>query len=297
MKVFLFLLLPICSFGQNKIFFMQNQSTAASVLGEQYSICAYSLRLVNNNYAGNAIKVRRSSDNTEQDIGFVSGSLDTSALKIFVGSSNGYVSKWYDQSSLGNDAIQTTLTAQPRIVNAGTIDRENSKPTLFFNGTSMYLTITARPFTGLKAFTVLAVYNFQTASGYENIFSQSDAGSVNNILEIRRNTTNDRMEYVANSISIAGSISINSLQKSLGLFCVTNPGISGTATAYLNGAFDATIKGQPISTKNAPCNIGARNNSSLYYGGTIQEIIAYKEYKLSARTSLESNVNSYYSIY
>ena len=41
---------------------------------------AYSVRLLRTAYTGSAIRVRRSSDNAEQDIGFVSGSLDTSSL-------------------------------------------------------------------------------------------------------------------------------------------------------------------------------------------------------------------------
>ncbi len=47
---------------------------------------AYSLRKLRNAYSGSAIKVRRSSDNAEQDIGFdVNGYLDTTALLSFVG--------------------------------------------------------------------------------------------------------------------------------------------------------------------------------------------------------------------
>jgi hypothetical protein len=47
---------------------------------------AYSLRKLRTAYNGNCIRVRRSSDNTEQDIGFdSSGELDTSTLSDFVG--------------------------------------------------------------------------------------------------------------------------------------------------------------------------------------------------------------------
>lgn len=49
---------------------------------------AYSLRKAVSSYSGNAIRVRRSSDNTEQDIGFVSGILDTSSLASFAGYQN-----------------------------------------------------------------------------------------------------------------------------------------------------------------------------------------------------------------
>jgi len=50
---------------------------------------AYSLRKLRNAYAGSAIRVRRSSDNTAQDIGFdANGNLDTASMLSFVGSNN-----------------------------------------------------------------------------------------------------------------------------------------------------------------------------------------------------------------
>lgn len=59
---------------------------------------AYSLRRLRSTYSGPAIRVRRSSDNTEQDIAFTpSGDLDESALLSFVGAGNGFVTTWYDQ--------------------------------------------------------------------------------------------------------------------------------------------------------------------------------------------------------
>lgn len=99
---------------------------------------AYSLRKLRCAYAGSAIRVRRSSDNTTIDIGFTSnGDLDTIALKSFVGSGNsGFVTIWYDQSTNGRDAAQGTNALQPRIVNAGIIEKNASnRPSIFFNGT------------------------------------------------------------------------------------------------------------------------------------------------------------------
>jgi hypothetical protein len=46
---------------------------------------AYSLRKLRTAYSGSAIRVRRSSDNAEQNIGFVGGDLDTQSLLDFVG--------------------------------------------------------------------------------------------------------------------------------------------------------------------------------------------------------------------
>lgn len=93
---------------------------------------AYSLRKLRNGYTGAAIRVRRSSDNAEQDIGFTAaGDLNNDALLAFVGSNSSFVTTWYDQSGNGRNATQTTAANQPRIVNAGVIDYYNGKPGVF----------------------------------------------------------------------------------------------------------------------------------------------------------------------
>lgn len=72
--------------------------------------------------ATNAVRVRRSSDNAEQDIGFSGDDFDTASLTSFVGSDSAYVVKFYDQTGNGKDLSQATTSRQPRIVNAGTFD-------------------------------------------------------------------------------------------------------------------------------------------------------------------------------
>jgi hypothetical protein len=95
---------------------------------------AYSVRKLRTAYTGNCIRVRRSSDNAEQNIGFVNNELDTTSLLSFVGAGNGFVTTWYDQSGNGNDVFELTASWQPRIVNAGVLYIQNSKPTLIFSG-------------------------------------------------------------------------------------------------------------------------------------------------------------------
>lgn len=93
------------------------------------SAAAFSLRKLRDAYTGSAIRVRRSSDNAEQDIGFdASGNLNTSALSSFVGSNSAFIVTWYDQSGNGINLTNSTAANQPRIVNAGTIDQMGSRP-------------------------------------------------------------------------------------------------------------------------------------------------------------------------
>lgn len=81
----------------------------------------FALFKLDNDYTGNCIKVRRSSDNTELDIGFASGVLDTSALLTFCGSGDGFVTTWYGQAA-SVDATQSTAGNQPKIVNSGVVE-------------------------------------------------------------------------------------------------------------------------------------------------------------------------------
>ena len=89
---------------------------------------AYSLRKLRAAYTGAAIRVRRSSDDAEQDIGFDGEDLDTAALLAFVGSEDGFVSVIYDQSTNANNASQSIIANQPPIVSSGVVNVLNGKP-------------------------------------------------------------------------------------------------------------------------------------------------------------------------
>ena len=104
---------------------------------------AYSLRRLLSTYTGSAIEVRRTEDDTTQDIGFTaSGDLDTAALAAFCGSSDGFVKTWYDQSGNANNATQTSTPVQPKIYDSsnGVILDNNNNPTITFDNDKLALT-------------------------------------------------------------------------------------------------------------------------------------------------------------
>lgn len=104
----------------------RNGALARAVLNTLSAPAAFaaSPRRLNDSYAGVAMRVRRSSDNVEADIGFLSnGDLDTAALLAHCGAGSGFVTTLYDQSGLVRNLVQATPANQPRIVNAGVIDR------------------------------------------------------------------------------------------------------------------------------------------------------------------------------
>ncbi len=79
-------------------------------------------------YTGPLIRVRRSSDDAELDIGNVGGALDQSALLSFVGGNSAYIRTVYDQSGLSRDYSQSTNSQQFRIVNSGVVEQNEGVP-------------------------------------------------------------------------------------------------------------------------------------------------------------------------
>jgi hypothetical protein len=106
-------------------YFTQNTPLLDTYSG---AAAAYSLRKLRTAYTGDAVEVYNGS--SYADIGFnVFGELDTVALAAHCGSNDGFVSKWYDQSSNSNDATQTTTSKMPKIYDGSTgVVTENGKP-------------------------------------------------------------------------------------------------------------------------------------------------------------------------
>ena len=110
-------------------------------------ICALSLQKVFDD-SSVSVRVRRSTDNAEIDIGFNGADLDVSTLMDFVGAGSAYVTTIYDQSGNAKHATQPVAAGQPKIVDAGAYSGR-----ILFNGTTNWLRITSlaigTPFLGL----------------------------------------------------------------------------------------------------------------------------------------------------
>lgn len=116
-------------------YIIQNEINKSYILDSisKLPTVAYSVRRVSKTYHGFCMRVRRSSDSKSLDIGFDSnGDLDVSYLLTFVGSSDGFVSVWYDQSNSGRHLTQPTLAYQPKIVISGSLITQNGKPFVAF---------------------------------------------------------------------------------------------------------------------------------------------------------------------
>ncbi|MBD3275385.1 MAG: hypothetical protein GF372_08755, partial [Candidatus Marinimicrobia bacterium] len=104
---------------------------------------AYSLRKLDSEYTGYAVRVRSSADDTEKSFGFDSeGNLNISEIESWLGAADGYVTTWFSQKSGQTDLVQTDKTRQPLIAQDGTVILdEKGLPRILFEGDrNTYLT-------------------------------------------------------------------------------------------------------------------------------------------------------------
>jgi hypothetical protein len=107
------------------------------------------------------------------------GDLDTDALLAHVGSGDGFVTTWYDQSGNGRHATQATATLQPRIVNFGAIETQNGRATVVQTATDQSLSISSA-FTGMTSATGVFVFRQLTGNGGAHDFKESATNLANN---------------------------------------------------------------------------------------------------------------------
>lgn len=93
---------------------------------------AYSTACVLTSYTGSLIRARRSTDNVEQDFGYLSGTgfLSTSALTSFADGGSLFLAKLYDQSGNARHLTVASASVQPGI------DLSGAFPVLSWDGTS-----------------------------------------------------------------------------------------------------------------------------------------------------------------
>jgi len=260
---------------------------------------AYSLRKLDRDYAGYAIRVRRASDNTEQDIGFnASRGLDTSALATFCSGTDGFVKVWYDQSSNGNDATQTTLGYQPKIYDSSTGVIENGsagneKPAMEFNGTSQRLTNANEIMTG-SSLCLIGVMQSDVTTDLRMWVDQSGVNQGGALYQLGSNYD----AFARFGGAYIGLTDIVFANNNHALFFAN--WVSGNSKAHINATEVDSNSTSFSGSGNTGVQFWIGNDSdvtSRAADGKLQEIIVYNSDQSSNRTGIEDNINDYYSIY
>lgn len=268
-------------------------TSSFSFLLDTYSSAsiAYSLRKLKSTYVGNAIRVRRSIDNTETNIGFVSNVLDTASLLTFCGVGDGFVTTWYDQSGTGNNSIQTVAFRQPKIVNLGSLYIQNGYPTIYFNQINQQ----ALEFTAINSDTNTSAYLVGKALFINQpgpcIGHNADSGTfIGQYLD-----ASYRINSLLNGVSNNSATAANTADLS---FCIQNAYITTIYTYYKNNTLIPITNFGAWSPANTTFqNIGTYGYVIFSSNAYISEVILYKTNQLSNRTGINGNINTFYTIF
>lgn len=242
---------------------------------------AYSLRKLRTAYTGSAIRVRRASDNAEQNIGFVGGNLDTAALLSFCGSGSGFVTTFYDQSGNGKNNVQSSAGSQPRIVLSGALETLNSKPTINY----LSNTFTGTPLQDVTAQSIFTVAQVVTYNQLQSLisFDHSSLGFGPWIRSISPNY------WRTPSTSPTDSYDFTNVSN-----MYFNSNLHTTTNNFLNPHILSSFAASALTRK---FGISDVTFLSRWFLGKMSECIVYPTSQESGfKSGIESNMSTHYSI-
>lgn len=242
-----------------------------------------------------AIRVRRSSDSAEQDIGFVGNVLDTVSLATFVGGNSAFVTKMYDQTGHGFDAVQATAANQPRIVNAGTYDGK-----VVFNGTTHSLKVTAltqgapqvgiyskvglSPSSGVRIFAEQSINYNNNPQSFVLYTDTSTAGVYNVSVRNTIGASDFRLKFFTATTSSLLHLTTLMDRSIVG----TNETSAWQSGVSLSGANSGSPAEQTGNFTAYDLYLGARAGTSLFSDMSIETFVLYNGDTAADRVSIEA---------
>jgi hypothetical protein len=259
---------------------------------------AYSFRKLSSTYSGNCIRVRRSSDNAEQNIGFVNNVLDTASLLTFVGVGNGFITIWYDQSGNGYNVSQAAGVQQPTIVSIGVLNTLNSKPVAYFDGSNDWLNsnnIFSGAFPNSSIFSVFNTITMVAEDvpfAYGQTQQTQQCRGIYNSSNLMGFATWGR-DYVGALSTIDANLYMYSAIQTGGTALIKKNNTADSGTGSLGGVPSNANSGLPLNIGTLTGGLQANYTSNIY--GT--EFIFYPLAQTTNRTGIESNINSFYTLW
>lgn len=246
---------------------------------------AYSVRRLSGKTA-RCVRIRESGSDNEVDIGFNNnGDLDTASITNFCGSNDGFITVWYDASGNSRNASQTDPDLQPKICDSGSIIEENGRPAILGLDQSSLIMPSSISFSEFS-FSMIAEIPSDSGGARSWFSGPSTLGYQRNgsFYTLGASQSNSFLhEYNAWSKSIGDQVyhffSVDS-SGDFSLFVDDNEEASGNKT--LTFEVKNLFAGDPPQGK--------------YLEKNMQEVIFWSEPKISSRSSLQQDANTYYNL-
>ena len=255
------------------------------------ALVAYDLRKLSSTYTGDCVKVRRASDNAEQDIGFVSGQIDISSLETFASGGVCHVTTFYDQSGNANNAIQTAAANQPVITDSsGNVTTVNSKPSVLWTVAESWL-----EFTPITPYSVFVAQKLSTVGGaYANFII---GGANNDYISSGSANASIGLQYLSVSAKASVKNGNNYRNSVLEEFVQAEPNF---IQRDLNFNMLSLIHDNSTVLPTASTMSRRTTNTSLGQSTTRGHraiTLIYGTDQSANRAAIESNINSFYNMY
>ena len=241
---------------------------------------AYSLRSLNSNYRGALVKIRRLADNEEKDIfAKYDGTLNTEDLLDFIGSDDGFVTRWYDQSGNSNDLTQVQGSLQPKLVSAGVVNLDGGKPAILYEALAdQNLEFTTRITDNRSVFATVNPFPIDTRG-----YSQGLLGDDSTIDYIGGSGTQWVAQFSPDVYN--GNNYINTTATNLR----TTNRVLNVKVLISMIHLNSTGKAARLSKD--------RGVTTRTWSGNYQELIIYPSDETANLTGIQTNINTAYSIY
>lgn len=254
---------------------------------------AYGLHLLSSLYSGPLVRVRKDAvgqpekdfypDAGTEDKELTLDSTDGSGTTLgdWIGSDDGYVVTWYDQSGNGEDATQGTTSTQPKIVDAGVLVTEGGKAAMAMDND--WLTFTSYSSADT---TTLAVVTCDLPGQNTGTYAGQIA-ALSNWYQIAATLHSIRVGGTAVTFASSSNsgTQIHSVFKNATDAETFKNGSSLGTTSTWSG-FNLTLD-----------TIGAIFSGARVLDGKVQCFIIWDEDKISEQASIHSDVNDFYGTY
>jgi hypothetical protein len=230
---------------------------------------AYGFRKLRRDYLGSCIRLRRSSDNAEQDIGFVGDALDTTAASAFIGGGSGFIRTLYEQGANANHLYQTDTAKQP-LYSAGAMTLDGINDSL----------IMTTPISQTSGFTVFTNMTPNDTGGTKAILaSDAVAGALYLRVSITEQFAIVRQSQAVLIASVATGLTAKAITE-------WKAGNTGGSIRRNGGVPIASYATDSLLTQ--PCSlVGATSSGGGDpFSGVMQEMIIYQANLSSADSNL-----------